>query len=220
MKRHLDLFLALILFGVVAFSAVLLGQYVIKVRPVTTSYEVYRDVLSVVLTVAGIVIAVVGVGIYLIISRKIEADTRKIAREERHKGSVSVLMNTAYGLWLHYDECRKKNTMKFLVAAFDLTKQASEESVSVLDERDLGNELLICEAKNNLGYYAAKRRGSGDRALALACADYIEKRIGKFPGKAATWEDTITAIRETFPAEHKPKGFLRRLFPGSIEEGR
>lgn len=66
-----------------------------------------------------------------------------------------------------------------------------------LDERK--HERLICDVKNNLAYYYAKRGSPVDRKTAREFADYIEERISKYPDAKETWVDTVEFVRKQYP---------------------
>lgn len=95
--------------------------------------------------------------------------------------------------------------MFFLERAIELTKQAYNNRAKELDEteRDMGR--AIATIRNNLASYIAtlqKQKGrvaEGDRLLAEGCTRYIKARIHTFPENAATWEQTLEEVRESFP---------------------
>lgn len=87
-----------------------------------------------------------------------------------------------------------QNAIKSATRALKFTKE--------LDEKEY--EELICVCKNNLAYYLAERQKQGraeegDKELAKNYADYIRKRIGKYPHFKAAWADTCNFVDQHFP---------------------
>jgi len=71
-----------------------------------------------------------------------------------------------------------------------------------LDEKEY--EEQICACKNNMAYYLAEMQkrgiaGPGDRELAKSYANYIQKRIQKYPHRRDAWTDTCDHVKQYIP---------------------
>lgn len=91
--------------------------------------------------------------------------------------------------------------MDYLERAIERTMTALEV-MKRLDKKKY--EEFICICKNNLAYYLAERQKhgraeEGDEELAKSYADYIRKRIGKYPHNRKEWSDTCDSVDQQFP---------------------
>ena len=166
------------------------------VLPEKQGYDIFKDLVTLILTIGGIVIAIAGYFIYLIISVQTQAAARTAAEEEMQKSSAALMTYIGLSYWYDYRDSGPKN-MNYLNQAIDLTQGAYSSHAMQLDERK--HEKLVCSILNNLAYYYAKRASPNDRQKARDYAEYIEKRSSKYPDEAEHWEDTVREVRKVYP---------------------
>ena len=169
-------------------------------------YEVFKDLLTVILTIAGIAIGTVGYVIYRHVSERIESRMSKnaevIESGMRKKSEASLdlgvaltLCLTSYTFWQSYENTKQ---YFYLEGAIALTETAYER-MSYLDVREPKNESLMCEIMNNLGYYLAERKKGEDKEFAIVCANYIKDKMGKYPDQRGNWKNTYDFIFRQYP---------------------
>jgi len=154
------------------------------------------DVLTIVLAVAGVVIAAVGYLTYRLASERIERRAVAEVRAETLKNKARLLTYIGYVYWVDF-ECTKD--ARYIEQAIDLTKGAHDVCARELDERERENELLIGAIRNNLAYYLAKRGRPEDRSLSRGYAEYIHSRSQNFPEQREDWEDTYRFVLQVYP---------------------
>ena len=170
---------------------------------IADKYEVFRDLLTIILAIAGVSIAAGGYLGYRVVSvlfqRQIDAAierARALARTDTHQVNAYVFATTGYAFWRTYAATEQ---ISFLEEAIRFTEMAYTRHAARLDERQPENQRLICDIRNNLGYYLAARKKPEDRALARYCAEYIANKITAHPDVADTWQDTYDFIMQQYP---------------------
>lgn len=153
--------------------------------PETIKYEVFKDLLAIILSIATIFIAVVGYGVYRILEKNIEDLAKKLMDQTYLRALATTIMRLGYTFWESYEADRRRNIN--LKHAIELTNHANEHVVN-LDETKKENQRLICKVRNNLAYYLAElcRLGIGtdvDRNLALDHAEYVFGKKEIFAGE-------------------------------------
>ena len=155
--------------------------------PQAFKYDVLKDTLTIVLTMAAVLIAVVGAAVYGIVTHKLITETEKRITDESRRWITRLATSTGYSLW----------QSGFLDEAIRLTREAIEEYASGLSEKEPENEELIGDISNNLAsYFAQAKREEG---LARGYASYIHSISHKFPRNRETWEKTCQEVSEAFP---------------------
>ncbi len=96
-----------------------------------------------------------------------------------------------------------KDAKYCLNKAIEKTERAME-FMKELDEKKY--EEPICVYKNNLAYFFAERKKNeidqlGDKEVAKDYADYIQKRIGKYPDHKKEFADTCDFVNKQFPRD-------------------
>ena len=87
--------------------------------------------------------------------------------------------------------------MEYLKAAINITKRAHSHA-RILNEKDPKNEVLKCEILNNLVYYLAVQGNKEDREIAMQGAEFVKKRIEKYPKKSKAWQHTYDYINAVY----------------------
>lgn len=154
----------------------------------TDKYDVLKDTLIIVLTFAAITIAVLGVAVYVIVSQRLERETGKQIANESKRWIVWLASLTGNKFW----EMDKRDQ------AIKLTEEAYGYAQE-LDEKELKNQQLIGEIRNNLASYYVETRQKAD--IAQGFAAYIHNISHKFPKQRAAWEDTYRKVFEAFPEQ-------------------
>ena len=156
--------------------------------PQEFKYDIFKDTLIIVLTVAAIAIAVLGAAVYGIVSQKLERETGQRIADESKRSIVWLASLTGYKFW----------EMDKIDQAIKLTEEAHGYAQE-LDEKELKNQQLIGEIRNNLASYYAENRQEAD--IAQGFAAYIHSISHKFPEQRAAWEDTYRKVFEAFPEQ-------------------
>ncbi|MBA7561382.1 hypothetical protein ES708_03020 [subsurface metagenome] len=162
--------------------------------PQAFKYDVLKDTLIIVLTFAAVAIAVLGAAVYRIVHLTLERERETFEREtgqriimESRRWRARLAINVGYNLWKMGD----------LKEAILWTKEAHDVHAHELDERELENELLLGQIRNNLASYFAQAKE--ERDLARGYATYIHNIRHKFPTERETWEKTYKEVFEAFP---------------------
>ncbi len=158
--------------------------------PQEFKYDVLKDTLTIVLTVVAVFIAVVGVAVYGIVTQKLTAETEKRISNESKRWIVWLASLTGY----NFGEMGK------IDQAIKLTEEAHGYAQE-LDEKELKNQQLIGEIRNNLASYYVKKGQKAKAAIAQGFAAYIHNISHKFPKQRAAWEDTYRKVFEAFPEQ-------------------
>lgn len=191
----------------ILFMLALFGGYVCSFLKhggqITDKYEVFRDVLIIVLTVLiiGLTIISIVIGVFAYLTYRyasswIERRVKEVAETERHYSSAYILTTSGYVYWLDYTKTKDN---EYLEKAINLTERAYSEHSSHLDIQERKNQRLICVIRNNLGYYLAERGKKEDREFACECAEYIRSKIIDFPEVKGRFADTIAFIKQRYP---------------------
>jgi len=156
----------------------------------------FRDVLTIVLAIAGVVIAAVGYLVYRLASERIERRALGEVTIETLRSTARLLTYIGYVYWVDFEYTGEA---RYREQAIDLTRRAHNTYARKLDERERENELLIGAIRNNLAYYLANRGGSEDRNLARGYAEYIHARSQNFPEEKEEWEETYSFVLQVYP---------------------
>jgi len=158
---------------------------------VEKAYEIFRDLLTLVLAIATLFISISGVLIYGLLSRQLKMAASREAREEMLKERAYSLAAIGYSYWHNY---RISKNPEYLELAIELTERA----LSVCHKLKKENEALTCMIKNNLAYYYAEDGRPEYRQKALEYAKYIYDRIDKYPLMKRHWLDTYNYVHQRF----------------------
>ena len=156
----------------------------------------YWEIVATIAVLFVAIIAASGLGIYCILSARIQKQATSAAQTEMLKTTASLENDIG---WSYYTNYKITKQPKYLDMAIQLTRGALNKAAG-LDERQPENELRICGCKNNLAYYLADRQRSEDKEVARAYAKYLRERLSKFPGKhQKAWVDTYNFVLKRFP---------------------
>ena len=192
-------------------------------------YTVFRDILTLILSISALSVAALGVAIYKIISqsfeRQIKARIEKInfQWDERIQYEINRVISAFYlelsiTYWRQYERDYKmgkalpENKKEFLDLALRTGEKALEK-VSKLDEKKF--EKLICSVKNNLAYHLAARGFPSDFQRIINLAKYAYDRIWNFDYKDTwIWVETYAFVLVTMGSEDQKKeglGLIKEL---------
>lgn len=158
-------------------------------------------VLTSILAVVALLASAFGGGVYYILSRQIRDQAREAAELRAHRSLAVSLSNQGINYWKQYVRARDDLNQAdhfFLDIAIEVTNEAYEKYAKKLDEQDTYYEIVICGIKNNLGYYLAEKQAQKQPVSAVEirqaseCADYVEKRITRYP------KETVYFVRQHF----------------------
>ena len=210
------IFLLVFLVFVIIAILILIGLLIIGGYKVSEGYELFRDILTIVLAVLGLSIAIVGYLIYEFILHsakgkveewaadfqdkieKVHKDFQdKIEKEQKDFSLYSnsmLFLNLGTSIWMEYVDKKNPEKLKY---AINVTHRAYLDTQG-LDEGNKRYERLKCETMNNLGYYLAERKQDTDRKLANQCAEFILKKIPYYEESATNWKDTYDFIKKRY----------------------
>lgn len=161
-------------------------------------YEVLRDLLTIVLTLAGLVIALLGVGVYLVLKGRIEDIARKEAKKRSDEVQaqvthrlvlqfVKIAIALAYENWRTIktraaqkgQEAEREHLQDWSIGALRDALTFAEETLPVAQNKDfwekVENKEHLIKLKNNLAFYMAYRRKDAHRKNARLYAREIEE---------------------------------------------
>ena len=166
-------------------------------------YEVFRDILTLLLAVLAVASAVAITVMYAVLSEALKRGVTLAAKTEMHKAIVSSYISMGHLYWKEYHDTKSDSKLN---QAIEITERANDKYARELDEQDRESEWLICWIKNNLAYYYAEKQklGSatlGDKASAQEFVKYVCDRIEKCPKSRKErndWVDTYKFVRKQF----------------------
>lgn len=175
--------------------------------------QTFKDVLQMVLAVAGLAIAVFGAGAYRLLSQQIE---EKVASSsEKRLRIANAIHKIDFGL-VYWDFFRrsaylaKPDRLAYLDRAVEWTRQAYEGEVAGLGDQEREVERLMLQIRNNWAYYIYEKDlwggpggvSEGEKRTALSFVGYVEERRVRHPDLAFDLLDTIDRVRARF----RPQG--------------
>ncbi len=181
---------------VIVFFGIFIWKFGANGFELVSRGTLFRDVLTIVLAIAGVVIAAVGYLVYRLASERIERRALREVSIEMQKSTARLLTYIGYVYWVDFD-CTGET--RYREQAIDLTRRAHDRYARELDERERENQLLIGAIRNNLAYYLAHRGKPEDRNLARGYAEYIHSISQNFPEEREEWEDTYKFVLQVYP---------------------
>lgn len=196
--------LSLVVVGLVSvFLIVTLTCATIGVWRGVGNYILFRDLLTIILAVAGVSIAAGGYLVYRVLEGIVErraeskySEMRSADEAQRLRSTASIDIQAGYTYWLFY---QNTGNTAFRESAIQRTERAYFRHAVNLDEEVRANQLVLCIIKNNLAYYYAERHRRKDRKISRDYAEYIYNKISIFPDKRDTWEDTYNFVMSRYP---------------------
>jgi ABC-type multidrug transport system fused ATPase/permease subunit len=206
---------------------ILVGFGIIGKYEVREGYELFRDILTIILAVLGLSIAILGYLIYAFILHSAKGKVEEWAADfqdkiekvhkdfqdkiekvhkdfqdkiEKEQKDFSLYSNSMLFLNLGtsiWMEYVDKKKPEKLEYAINVTHRAYLDTQG-LDEGNKRYERLKCETMNNLGYYLAERKQDTDRKLANQCAEFILKKIPYYEESATNWKHTYDFIKKRY----------------------
>jgi hypothetical protein len=170
----------------------------------TSDYNLFKDILQTVLTVASIVIAAVAVGIYKILSRQLEIEVTKRVEARYHEGISQLRRGIAFSFWHSFKNYHQIGQPTIADEYIALAIAGLHYAAEGIQEDDPNTEPLLCDIRNDWAWYIYEKDArapvsTGDKALALYFVDWLEKRLGKVPPiNVARFQDTINTVRKHF----------------------
>jgi len=144
-------------------------------------YEVFRDLLAIVLTLAGLSIALLSTAMYKWISKSLETVVKKKVDEEVHFAMATFFLELSYDCWEAYEVKGKFQQGKRdqLEKAITLSKKALKRAEH-LDTKQRKFEKILCSTKNSVAYHLAVRDCDDDAEKAILFAKYAYDRRNDF----------------------------------------
>lgn len=182
-----------------------------------TTYEIFRDLLVVVLTIAGLFITLGGVLTYRILVERLETKAVSAAEQktliEISKCLATVYRHIGYVHWVGWGSPKKD---AYLIHAIKLTEIASTHA-DELDENVPEREEIICMIRNNLAYFYATRGKIEDVKKAREYASYIERRAPKHNKYAIDWYLTSAFVKAKHPTSDKERGEAKQILENLLQ---
>lgn len=195
------------LVGIFSFLCIYIYKFAITSYKIANQYELFRDILVVVLAIVGVVIAVTCLLVHRVILAQIEKASDQVSSEFAEKMKKVTWGSRAhtervvgYLMWTQYVVTRDpEEKAKLLNSAIKRTERAYFDFACRLDESVPENEGLICNIKNNLAYFYAEKHNLADKEIAREYANYIYKKSKKYPVFEADWVDTYNFVMSKYP---------------------
>lgn len=187
----LILLIVLLVFGVIGLSN---GA---------TEGTLFRELLTIILVIAGVAIAAGGYLVYRLLEALNERRTERTYREAQ-KADETLRLRTLSHLYIHsgytcWNFYKGTKQALYLEQAISDTETARNRYADNLDEQERENQKTICIIRNNLAYYYAERKRLEDKKIARDYAEYIYSKIIEFPERRLSWEDTYDFVRRQYP---------------------
>ena len=164
--------------------------------PLPSAVESTAGLLSIVVGMIALGITAFGVGAYQLMKQSVEASAQDRVRRSLTYAQGFILLTLGQSTWNHYTISANS---AFREEAIFLATHAHDQFVSLLDISNPANERLMCDLRNNLGYYLAERQGADDAELSRQCAAFLRDHLAGYPSEAANWSETIGFIENRFP---------------------
>jgi len=205
------------------YSSLFFGAYQVD------KYTVFRDILTLILSISALSVAALGVAIYKLIylnfERQMKEKIEKINSQwdEKIQCEIDRMFSALYlelsiTYWRQYERDYKMGRVlipekkEFLDLALR-TGETALEKVNKLDEEKF--EKLICSVKNNLAYHLVMRGFASDFQRIIALAKYAYDRIWDFDYKDTwIWVETYAFALVTMGSEDEKKeglGLIKEL---------
>jgi hypothetical protein len=163
----------------------------------TTSDNILKDTLTIVLSVASVAIVIFGAGAFFLLRELLQKHVTNTIKEEYSSALARSISRQGFILHRQYLDPNDKDVL--LELAIRIAEEA-HRTVENLDESKKENEELLADLRNNWAYYLAFKPEptDDDSARALTFASYLEAKISRIPQRARSFRDTIDVVREKF----------------------
>lgn len=161
---------------------------------IVNRYDVFKDVLSIVLVVVGLSIALLGAAIYALVSSSLDVRVKEKVEEQTNLTTSKFYMELSYIYWGAYEVNGKfiKSKKSDLKLAIEQSQNALKK-LKFLDEKKF--ESYICTAKNNLAYHFAVRKSDHDAKRAITYAEYAYDREWEYDFERTwSWVETYAFV--------------------------
>lgn len=218
-RRYYWLITASVGFGVFVFTFYVISPLFFQFQEVQVidkyKYEVFNDLLTIVLVISGLGITVLGVAMYTLISQGLNRRVKEKVGEEMNFTTCKFFNNLSYTYWRLYEppnykmgdeETFDESQKRYLQIAIDQCNHALEKA-DLLNEEKKEYKQLISSVKNNLAYHLAMQ-GSGDREGVISLAKYtydgiLDYSSEKYYSRAETYAFTLIKMGDK---QQKDKG--------------
>lgn len=157
-------------------------------------YGVFKDLLTIILTIIGAITAVITVTLYQLLTHKVQKDSEEKANKVIKAKIAHFYVTIGYMYWRDYELSR--NTA-YLEEAIEATQSGIDESKD-LDETE--NEYLLCLLRNNLASYLIERttKKPEDVRVVEDCIRYVRTKLSKYKEARADFANTIEKANKAF----------------------
>ena len=185
----------------------LLYELVLSEAPSHTGKVPFKDVLITVLAIAGVFVSAFGVGAYALLSQRIQKDIEKRTERSRKVSEVELSINSGliyFDIYQISESVETSLRRSNLNSAIAYTKQAYNDIVANLDEKEREIERLMIIIKNNWSYYIYESDKTiepvteAEKRLALSFAEDISARSTKFTELTSELLETTKAVTGRF----------------------
>lgn len=178
----------------------------------------YWEIVATIAVLFVAIIAASGLGIFCILSTRIQKQATSAAQTEMLKTTTALQSDIGWSYWINYQITKDPQCLDMAIQL----AQAALTKADDLDKRQPENELNICNFNNNLAYYLAERQRPEDKEVARAYAKYIYERLSKFPEKDhKAWVDTYKFVLKRFPEKEKntAQSVLKKMMQAFLGKG-
>lgn len=143
--------------------------------------------------------AAIGYFVYLVLKGILRSESATAASLENVVGCVRLFIHSGFIFWETYDKAKVKES-HYLEIAISHTERALLyfNELSDNEAKIRYNDKLLCVLRNNLAYYYAERKQPKDSTLAKEYAEYIRKRISKYPEEKDNWLETCDFVYQLY----------------------
>ncbi len=168
----------ILIISVIIFFAFQFYYYPSFIREdiVAEGYDMFKDLLTIILAFAGLIVALLGVAMYAWVSRALDDRVEKKVTEQTNAAAAKLYLNLALISWKDYENDSGKvieGKEGQLQIAIEQSKHALERS-EFLDEKKFGK--IICLAKNALAYHLCMEGCPDIAERAICLAKYVYDR--------------------------------------------
>lgn len=199
---------------IIVFSIILfLGYWYlfndkIATKPEVMKYDIFKDLLIIILTTASVMIALIGYLAYRLLEKDVEKRVDELTNEVYQRSIAHILCGVGFACWCNYKSSKEFHQLK---NALLFTRRAYQDHAIKLNEKNIINKEVILLIKNNLAYYVAeiyrldkdedvkeilKNTREANRELAIKYANEINKNKSRFLEHFNEWTDTYKFIHQ------------------------
>lgn len=168
------------LVGIFSFLCIYIYKFAITSYKIANQYELFRDILVVVLAIVGVVIAVTCLLVHRVILAQIEKASDQVSSEFAEK-----MKKVTWGSRAHTER-----VVGYLMWTQYVVTRDPEEKAKLLNS---------AIKRTERAYFYAEKHDLADKEIAREYANYIYKKSKKYPVFEADWVDTYNFVMSKYP---------------------